>query len=235
MSKRIENGYFALVITCLFGMASIGVVSVGFFQLKGYQSADQEHAAYYAERHQAEVNYRECLEAAVTLNGARECINNAPSRTRDAQRAEQDLNAQREMAQWAEGMLWAAWTVGLLTFFATVIGVRYIYLTLVSTQDMAAQAESIGNKQVAASIAAVNAARDANKVAAEQFKMGFKPKLKLNISGPYIDEAKYPLNQFADGEAPRWTRIELLVEVENTGDQPATITGFFYWHSRSTL
>jgi hypothetical protein len=73
-----------------------------------------------------------------------------PLRNTRVQRAEQDLNAQREMAQWAEGMLWAAWAIGLLTFGATVVGVRYVYLTLVATQDMARETTRIGEAQVRA-------------------------------------------------------------------------------------
>jgi hypothetical protein len=134
MSKRFENGYFALVLTCALALLTIGYVSFFVAFSKGYERADQEHAAYHAQRDTAEIAYRECLEISSSLSGARECVDNAETTSRDSERAEQDLNAQREMAQWAEGMLWAAWTVGILTAGITIVGVRYVYLTLVSSQ-----------------------------------------------------------------------------------------------------
>ncbi|MEQ9564660.1 MAG: hypothetical protein RLN85_02400, partial [Pseudomonadales bacterium] len=107
-------------------MAALGFVGITISFSKGYQSADQEHSTYYAQRDAAEIAYRECLDSASSLNGARQCIDNASQTSRDAERAEQDLNAQREMAQWAEGMLWAAWLVGLSTVGVTLVGVRYV-------------------------------------------------------------------------------------------------------------
>lgn len=101
MSEGYRNGYFALVLGCAVCLAAIGFISISISFSKGYQSADQEHSAYYAKRNQAEINYDECLNTTSSLDGARECIKNAPSSTRDAERSEQDLNAQREMAQWA--------------------------------------------------------------------------------------------------------------------------------------
>lgn len=147
MSRRVENGYFALVVTCLFCITCIGFIAVEFASTKGYQRADQEHAAHYAERDKTEIKYRECLSFATDLNSARECVNNSGATSRESERAEQDLNAQREMAEWAEGMLWAAWIIGVTTVFVTIIGVRYVYLTLVATQEMARDTREIGRRQ----------------------------------------------------------------------------------------
>jgi hypothetical protein len=152
MPYRFENGYFALVLTCALALLTIAYVSFYVAYSKGYQSADQEHAAYYTQRDTAEVAYRECLQISSTLSGARECVDNAEEASRDSERAEQDLNAQREMAQWAEGMLWAAWSVGILTAGITIIGVRYVYLTLVSSQATVALIRSEQRPWLSASI-----------------------------------------------------------------------------------
>lgn len=150
MPERFENGYAALVIGCVFCIACIAFTAITVAFSNGYQRADQEHSAYYAERDNAEIQYNKCLNSSPDLNRARECIDNSKTTNREAERAEQDLNAQREMAQWAEGMLWAAWVVGLSTVFATIIGVRYVYLTLVATQGMARETTRIGEAQVKA-------------------------------------------------------------------------------------
>lgn len=43
----------------------------------------------------------------------------------------------------------------------------------------------------------------------------------------YVDEARYSLRLFEDGDGPRWTCIESLVTVRNIGDVPAFITKFY--------
>ncbi len=227
MSKRFENGYFALVITCVICLLAIGFVAITFAFSKGYQSADQEHSTYYAERNASEIYYNECLNSATSLDGARQCIKNAEATSREAERAEQDLNAQREMAQWAEGMLWAAWIVGISTLFATIIGIRYVYLTLVATQDMARDTKEVGDAQVTASMDAVKAAREANEVAARQFRMGFKPWISVEMKGPFIDmTTENPIRAFSDGETRRQVLLNARTFIHCFGDIPATIEDF---------
>jgi hypothetical protein len=150
MSGRDRDGYFALVVMCLVALLTIGFLSFTGAYSKGYQTANQEYATQNAQYDTAVVEYRKCLDAATTLDSARQCADYAEHSTRESHRAEQDLNAQKEMADWAEGMLWAAWILGIATFGATVIGVRYVYLTLIATQDMAKDAKEIGGAQVRA-------------------------------------------------------------------------------------
>jgi hypothetical protein len=160
---------------------------------KGYQSADEEHSTYYAERDQAEIRYRECLETSTSLDGARECINNAEATSRDSERAEKDLNAQREMAQWAEGMLWAAWTIGFLSLGITLVGVRYVYLTLIiATQNMARDATRIGQAQVMA---------------------------YFNATNLVIREEDFRITTFEDGAV--YYNCNLVLDVSNVGNSPA--------------
>lgn len=173
MSRRFGNGYFALVAFGIVGLLAIGFVSITFAFSKGYKSADQEHSANNANRETAEVVYSECLRTSSDLNSARKCVNNTKSTSREAERAEQDLNAQREMAKWTEGMLWAAWVVGLSTLLATIIGVRYVYLTLLATQDMARETTRIGEAQVRAYVT-VSAAECSNIVPGEPITFSIK-------------------------------------------------------------
>lgn|GEM_PF-1294496 len=154
MSKRFENGYFALVVTCIICLIAIAIVSTTFAFSMGYRSADSEHAAYYAEYEMTQETYSECLDQAPDLNSAMHCIENSEANIRDAERAELNLNVQREMARSAENMLLAAWVVGLLSLLVTAFGVRYVYLTLLATkdmllatQDMAGDARKIGEAQ----------------------------------------------------------------------------------------
>ncbi len=155
MFREPENGYFALALTCLFCLAAFGAVSIGFSFYKGYQSADKEHSIYYAERDQAEKKFRECLNTSMDLDSARDCTDDVPKLTRETERSEQNLIAQREMARWAEAVLLATWTIGLLSFFATLIGIRYIHLNLVATRKMIEQTEYFAKKQVRAAKGAI--------------------------------------------------------------------------------
>lgn len=227
MPKRFENGYFALTLVCLLCLVCIAYVSFTFSFSYGYQRANEEHSTYYAERDQTETNYRECLDASTSLKDARACIDNSPIKSREAERAEQDLNAQREMAQWAEGMLWAAWIVGILTLVATVAGVRLVQLTFIATQEMASDTLKIGMEQVAAASESVLAARDANAIVARQLRASYKPWISVEIEGDFlVSPAGKPFGIFAQGEDSRNVGIFANIFVRNIGDIPVTIEDF---------
>ncbi|WP_340240989.1 hypothetical protein [Sulfitobacter pontiacus] len=225
MSKRFENGYVALFVTCIFLLTCIGFTSVFFAFSKGYQSADQEHSTYYAERDDAEIRYSKCLNAATDLNGARDCINDSSTTSREAQRAEQNLNTQREMAQWAESMGWAAWLIGASTLIATIVGVRYVFLTLIATQVMADDTREIGEKQVAAAFAAIDVAQEANKAAALQFRAAFKPWISVELKGPFLSETAQ-IKMFEVGEVQRMVSLHAKTFIHCIGEIPVTIEDF---------
>lgn len=153
MLRRFDSGYFALVLTCALALCTVAYVSVFIAFSKGYQSADEEHAARHARRDTAEIVYRDCLEGSFDINMAKECANKAHSTSRESERAEQNLNAQREMAHWSRGMLWAAWLVGVVTILITSMGVFFVKRTL----------EQAGDTNRAAVDAAI-AAREANQI-----------------------------------------------------------------------
>ena len=124
MPKSLWNGPAALALTYIACGLFIAFISFTLAYSKGYKSADHEHETNNAQRDTSDVIYGECLRAAADLDGALECVNNTNATSRDAERSEQDLNAQREMAQWAEGMLWATIFIGSASLGATVFGVR---------------------------------------------------------------------------------------------------------------
>jgi hypothetical protein len=112
------------------------------FYSKGYQAADKRHEAENAARYAAEQHYQKCI-AKATVKEAVECYKNAETISDEARRSEQDLNAQREMADWAESMLWATLLVGFTTILITGLGVIYVRNTLFETRR-------IGRAQVTA-------------------------------------------------------------------------------------
>ena len=131
MPKSLWNGLVVFALIFIAGFSVIAFLSFTLAYSKGYKSADQEHEAHNAQRDTADIKYSECLRFARTLKGALECVNDTEATSRESLRAEQDLTAQREMAQWAKGMLWATIFIGIFiglpTLAATFIGVRSVY------------------------------------------------------------------------------------------------------------
>lgn len=102
-----------------------------------------ERAAYDAQQ-QA---YEECLRRN-SIDSARECYEVARNPSREEQRAEQDLSAQREMADWAEGMLIVTFVVGFGTVFAASAAAWFALGTIRETRR-------IGEAQVRAYLTCV--------------------------------------------------------------------------------
>lgn len=116
---------------------------------KGYNAADRDHQSAYATHQAAEENYKEC-DSKRTIKEALQCYTKAYNTDREEERAEKNLDAQEEMAKWAEGMLWAAIIIGSLTFGITVLGVIFVAKTFVATQRIAMDTREIGEAQVMA-------------------------------------------------------------------------------------
>lgn len=142
MPKRHWNGQFAPFIALIGGLAVITLIALTVSYSKGYQAADKRHQAQRAANNAAQKNYQECV-SKPTPQEAVECYQRSEQTSREDQRADQDLNAQREMADWAEGMLWATLFVGISTIGITALGVVYVRETLWETRR-------IGKSQVRA-------------------------------------------------------------------------------------
>ena len=146
MSQRFENGYVALVIVCVVCLLALTIVSLTVPYSKGYQTADRDHQSAYAELNSAEEYYEKCV-AEPTVQEALKCYQQAEDRDREQQTTEQDLDAQREMANWAEGMLWATVIVGCITVLVTGLGVYWVKETLRVTKDAVRSADAAVNVQ----------------------------------------------------------------------------------------
>ncbi len=90
-----------------------------------------------------------------TARDAIQCYDDSVTAGRDHHRAEQDLDAQREMADWAEGMLWATLIIGVFTIFVTALGAFWVKKTLDVTRaavkaadDAVEVTRAVGNAQI---------------------------------------------------------------------------------------
>lgn len=155
MFKGDWDGQFGPFMIVAIGLLLIGFIAFNIAYSKGYQTADERHAAEYADYQAAQRDREKCL-AEPTVEKALECYEEANNAPRDAKRSEQDLDAQREMANWAESMLWATLLLGLLSLGVGVAGIIFVRRTL-------------------------DANLSANKSASEQFAAEHRPWLDISI------------------------------------------------------
>ncbi|NDV87784.1 hypothetical protein GTW51_13845 [Aurantimonas aggregata] len=168
MSSRIRDGTFATWLIIAIGLSLIALVAFTVASSKGYQRAYQQNEAENASYAQREGHYRSCL-MLPSVEQARECAENAPEADRAERRAEEDLNAQREMADWAEGVLWAT----LASVGVTAVGIVFVWRSL------------------NANTAAVDQARRANDIADQHSRADLRAWLivKINSIGPIFRES----------------------------------------------
>ena len=122
-------------------MLVIALVFIGIFSYiipysKGYQAADKDHQSDYNNHQTSKKAEQECINKSTTKE-AISCYRSAEHSARDKQRSEQDLDAQREMANWAEGILWATLSIGGLSILVTILGMILIGFTLHHTKRAA--------------------------------------------------------------------------------------------------
>lgn len=128
--------WIAFVLFC----AIAGTIYWAYTYSKGSQAERENYQAErsaYAAQQQA---FDECLERE-SIQEARECYQSARYASREQERAEQDLTAQREMADWTEGMLIISAVVGFSTVIITSLGVYWVRETLVATRKAVEAAE----------------------------------------------------------------------------------------------
>lgn len=221
MSRTSWDGNGAPFIIVAIGLIVIALTVVHLSYSKAYHNA-------YEDAHRDGEAYDEYQKTAqecrsnITVNRAVDCIIKAEKAERERHNIEQDLTAQRQMADSAWWMMVATFgTVGVTSF-----GVYLIHITLNYTKTAAEHTEGMleeARKTTKASMAAANAASQANQLSQKEFVIRQKPQLQVEISGPYIDESKYPMNQFAKGEGPRWTVFNAHIEITNESRSVAKI------------
>ncbi|WP_425419684.1 hypothetical protein [Oricola indica] len=131
MSSGNRYTDIAPYLIAVIGVALVGLVYLSYAVSKGYERADQRHQSEIAQYATQQQHQQECLASSVAIDDFRQCLAAYEGTSREHDRAEQNLNAQREMAYWAEGMLWATWASVIIT----AIGVVYVALTLKETQE----------------------------------------------------------------------------------------------------
>lgn len=134
--NRWQDGTYALITLAVF--AGLGVLALATYMgaSKGYQSAYQNQRADSQRERAAYKASIECRNAE-TPTAAIECYQREYKITRDENRSDEDLNAQREMADWTEGVLWATLLFGALTVALTLLGVWWVKQTFDATVDTA--------------------------------------------------------------------------------------------------
>lgn len=113
-----------------------------------YESAYQNYAAAQAQLNTRYESYRVCF-SLTEPQEALECLRVRIEPSREEQRAEEDLRAQKDMARWALALLVITFLLGGITVGVTLYGVFLVRDTLQANRD------------------AVDVAREANRLAAD--------------------------------------------------------------------
>lgn len=140
---RTATAYILIVLLC-FGGVQYGIykeLASAAKQRAGYEQSSKAHVDYAQDAID-----RECL--SLVGKPLRDCIHDKIAAARDHERANQDLDAQKEMAKFTRVMGYTA-VVGLVLGAVSVVA---IFLTLKATQDMARETSRIGEAQVRAYI-----------------------------------------------------------------------------------
>ena len=132
----------------------VAATLVGFlviFGMIGYYVGIHEgrsgRGEIYAKAHHEDAK-REIERACLSRTGTdlADCIQAAVKTSGEYQRAEYDLTAQQEMSDWARWLL----IISLMATGITLLGVVYVWKTLVATQDGVAETRRIGEAQLRA-------------------------------------------------------------------------------------
>lgn len=217
------------VLAALVGAVTVGLIAGGYhfgYRL-GEDAGNSVYSAEYHDNYATDRIERECIGNNLTGFELRECMEEQVKDSYEYQTAYNGLKSQERMAFWA--VLMGVFTG--LNVLVTGVGVVYVAKTLRATSDtldatrvMASDQKRIGDSQVAASNEAVSAAREANRVAAQQFRSGFKPWISVEVKGPFFERDQ--LSRFAEGESLRPILLSVSTVIHCVGDIPATIEEF---------
>lgn len=131
MFKRYwnSNTLFGLVALLIVGLIGYSLWDIGLYVGKQATQAD-----YRSEQTQTKANEQIAAQCAPLPAGAAQlnCIAAVLRAERDKERAEQDLRAQQDMAQWAEKLIWFS----ALEIVLGGLGVLYVVRTFNQTQKI---------------------------------------------------------------------------------------------------
>ncbi|MGE3703603.1 MAG: hypothetical protein AB7G08_33495 [Hyphomicrobiaceae bacterium] len=154
-----------------------------------------------------------------------------PNADRKEWRAENNLLAQQQTAEWTKWAAIATWFAGLWT----AIGIILIWHTLVATRSLLVEAQKTTEVAADANKAAWDAVDHGRKgaeaamasvqVAAREAKLRYKPWIAVELIGPFVLAAPgdNPVRSMTAGEPPRDVMLNAIIKIECLGDMPATI------------
>lgn len=123
------------IIVGLFGLFAVVVLAGAIFATGYSKAAHRIEAQNYASQYPADTNERIAACPTESVVALRKCIEEVVASAREDQRSEQDLNAQRDMAEWA-------WWL-LVISFATLIVSGFGLLALLKTINQGQEANDI--------------------------------------------------------------------------------------------
>jgi hypothetical protein len=202
---------------------AVNLGAIVFFTRLNQERMYEEYATSNAYSNSNEKFKIECADL-LSVEEVRQCFEDIIESAREPQRSEEDLRAQKEMAQWAFWMLIVTAFVGIVSIGVAMIGIYWIVRTW--ELQRVATVETI--KATGAAIEAASAANHSAVLAAREFESRFKPWLNVKISGPYVvdDAEENALRKLQEGER-RPILIKARIEIHNIGEMPATLVRIY--------
>ena len=156
MSNRNRDGSY---LTVIYGtlLAVFLALIVGVFTYSRAWNAAYEYHERSSYNYDIGQSQRQGCRQRATVEEALDCLENAEAASRDNHRAEQNLNAQRQMADWAFYMLIATVALGSLTFAAAVAAAVYAGISAKAARQTVGVTREIGEAQTRAYLVAEEA------------------------------------------------------------------------------
>lgn len=221
MSIRDRYAELAPWIVTAIGLCLCAAIAFSLSYSLGYQAANEDRQADYKAYDVAEKAHRECA-AKSSVEEALRCYTEAEKASREDHRAEQDLNAQRQMADWAKWMFYATAIIGALTVGVTGVGVYFVRKTLVETQRTTWFADKTAREATRAN----NIARSNVRVARESAERQLQVLRDTESPHIFIENvrAEVPITidwfDIPEEKLPFW---DVLYDTVNYGRTPAII------------
>jgi hypothetical protein len=197
--RHVRNSRHNIIAAALLVFGAFSYLSVREYQKQNTRDR-QETSSYSAEA--TEKYAADCLKDFKPISTWANCIINSIDANRTAQRANQDLKAQQEMAEWAYALL-------LLSVGGLVVsgcGLIALFVSLSQTRTVIKDTREIGEKQIRAYLSsdAIKIIFDHNTQAILEIKYSWKnfgqsPALKCRLHGAHrfvpFGQSKDPIRE----------------------------------------
>lgn len=132
-----------ILLSCLLLIASAAII-IAIRAPILYQSVYSDYASSKAKA-DAEQEFREKCWSATTIEEMRICLENQVGTSHETRRSEENLYAQKQMAEWAMLIFWATIDVGTFTVIVTGVGIYFVRETF-KAQRIATEAATEANR-----------------------------------------------------------------------------------------